>query len=86
MDMVADDFVLALPGMRPRRPPPAQLHRNALSDLDLAIRELRMQIARCGTEIPEYWNSDAFGISETDIATNRESISILPARGKSRCG
>ena len=51
VDMVADDFVLALPGMRPRRPPPAQLHRNALSDL--AIRELRMQIARCGTEIPE---------------------------------
>ena len=31
--MVADNFVLALPGMRPRRPPPAQLHRNALSDL-----------------------------------------------------
>ena len=51
VDMVADDFVLALPGMRPRRPPPAQLHRNALSEL--AIRELRMQIARCGTEIPE---------------------------------
>ena len=25
VDMVADDFVLAFPGMRPRRPPPAQV-------------------------------------------------------------
>ena len=46
VDMVADDFVLALPGMRPRRPPPAQLHRNALSDFRQSVNcECKSRVA-----------------------------------------